>query len=210
MPRKSKMSSWERKGASIGGNIGAIAERVKNIITEVNAEKHTFYQSNSTNFNSTGAVDNITVNIPLGVTTGCRVGNSIKYLGYHQHANISQHADDINTLCREILFVYNEDEVPTVLNILQTAHPNSYYNVDNTQNFKVFSDRKFLLKENSNSSAMLDFNKTWKHPKSLHGKWKEAGTANDFESGQIYRLMISDTSSNTGSSYRQKIQFYDN
>lgn len=192
MVRKyNKKSNWEKKGAQIGGNIGAIATKVKNIIDTINVEKKWVILTDTQNPNNNGVVTPL-IALAQGLTASTRDGDSIKLTSFSFREHITMNTGVQNTIVRSIWFLDNDTQaggVPTVLDVLHIQSPLSPYNRIYPGRFHILSDKthQFNL---SRSTGIVD-----KHSMKLTRHVKFNGTVSTTAGvvkHQLFHLVIGD------------------
>lgn len=187
MPRKSKGSSWEKKGARIGGSIGAIANKVQNIISELNVEKKLLDTNISGTATTTGTV------IPLqsmatGSTQATREGNSIKATSLYLPFNCTIGAS--NSIVRCMLVQDNQqvaDTSPVLSDILQTVDVYSPLNSASLGRYKVLMDDTYRLDTVANPLI----NVKRKYFKLQHHIRYNGALSTDVQKGGMYFIYLS-------------------
>lgn len=190
---------------SVGNIARAAWSGVKAIRALINVEKHEIYQTLTTSVNSTGIVEPITNTIALGTLDSNRIGDSIKLINYMEHNIFNMSNLDVNVTFREIVFSYNDIATPVISDVLMSAAVNSFYNPDNKQNYRILYDKKYHLC-NAGKSGIIPSVKL--HFKNHHVKWKLDSTSQ--RTGQLYRILLSDTVNNMGRETRLRLTFTDN
>lgn len=153
------------------------------------------------------------------VTTGTaynqRTGSVVKAVQLSMRGNIVFNSSASATQFRCIVFYnkgLNQGATPAVTDILQNttgnAGPISPYNVDNVGDFKVLSDKVYLLDDVNNRQKNFSMFARLGH----HLRWDTSGDAiADTEQGHIFMLLVSDEATNTPTlSYTARLRFIDN
>nr|QGF19389.1 capsid protein [Antarctic circular DNA molecule] len=194
--KQNQKSSWEKKGASIGGSIGAIASKVKNIIEELNVEqKHVGTTINSTATNT--GLTTYLLNIPQGLGSSDRTGNSLKltsaFVRFNAFLNI---AVPTNCIIRVLMFKDNQqigDTTPLLTDVLESVSVYSGYNTTlNVGRFTVMYDKTFNL-----TTVAMPVINVQKIYKKMNQKVKYNGVAGaDIQKDGIYFSILSNITSN--------------
>lgn len=204
---------------------------MKYMRTLINSEMHSFLVSAGSNIDSTGVVSSLNI-IAQGDDEANRTGNSIlpRYQSINLHVNkkiTSAGTVDHETI-RVMLFRYwgeaTSGSAPsvTISEVLDTAHPLSYLNEDNTgkrgdrdRRIEVHKSKLFTLDSVANTS------RTWKWNVEVNGLNKKVKDHIKFRnnttfqpiSGGFYILFVSDNSTGGNKSafeFTSKINFHDN
>lgn len=214
MPRKyskTTKDSWEKKGERIGGSIGAIASKVKNIISELNVE-HKYYDTlqSGVSMLNTGTVVSL-CDVAQGATVLNRNGNSIKTKSLLTRLSISLNAAvPTNAICRVIFLRDNQQVVatnPVVATVLQTSDPYSPLNDQYTGRYTILSDKSYQL--NIVAKPQINIVKQF-HKMDTHLAWSSSA-ATDIEKHGIYCLFLSNLGANQPTmTMRSRLRFVDN
>lgn len=208
--KTAKKDNWEAKGARIGGSIGAIASKVKNIIQEINVERHHVYTTTGTAITTAGLLENV-CNPALGTATVNRIGNSIKVQSLYSQNIYNMTAADIaasgNVILREIYFKWTKDGVaPAITDILNVVNPMSHYNIDTSRYYHIISNKFYHLNTGHNTgiihNKLLSFKKA-----PFHVKWNEDSTT---AKTSFYRILLTDSGNNVNRATYDKLMFVDN
>lgn len=209
MPKNdTKKSSWEKKGEKIGGSIGAIASKVKNIIEELNVEHKHIDDVISTAALTTGVVYPLVI-VPQGLGASDRTGNSIKVtsllLRYAIAAGLS------NCHCRVMVFRDNQqigDTTPALGDVLQFVDIYSPLDAStNVGRFSILYDKTHNLVVGGDS-AQTNLIKVFKK---LNTRVRFNGSAlTDIQKNGLYMAFLSDNANNPQLTYRSRVRFVDN
>lgn len=211
MPRKytkKATDSWENKGARIGGSIGAIASKVKNIIQELNVEHKNIDVLVSTAALTTGVVIPI-VPVAQGSGPTDRNGNSIKTQSLLLRYGITVNA--ANCHCRVFLFRDNQqigDTTPTLGDVLENSDVYSPLDaVTNIGRFSILYDKTHslvLASDHAQTNIVKVFKKVANHTK-FNGT-----LSTDVQKNGMYLAFISDNASTPNFTARTRVRFVDN
>lgn len=209
MARKSyRKDTWEKKGARIGGNVGAIASKVKNIIDELNVEKKYNDITIGATVGTAGAIYSLNT-LAQGTGAVARDGNSIKLTSLQIRHSVVMNPTAVTNTFRIIVFQDLQEVLgtnPAVTDVLQTASFLAPLNRARAGRFKVLSEHVFLL---SATGSQIAYTKEYKKL-SVHQHWSDS-TSTNIEKNGIYVLAISDQNVNV-STYNAycRLTFVDN
>lgn len=188
-----------------------LIKQINGIRTLMNVEtKHLDTFSAGASMTSGGTVDCLSL-MAQGSTASGRNGQQVKFLsvnGKYQITRSTSATSDSSTV-RVMVFRYNNNagSLPAVTDILESANPLSFNDIDESANFTVVHDRMYILDDQNPSRIVKFFRK-------VQSRAKYDGTAANISgtvSGQYFILYVSDEATYYPSlTYQTRLRYVDN
>lgn len=198
--------------AAVGAGVGAYVlakkayKAAKYVKSLVNVEFKHHEPSFTGTVPSTGNVTLLT-EIGTGDTNITRDGESVRLKSLQLRGTYAiDPTTATNQKVRMLVIRWNDDSTPTIGNILQGGLVNDFYNLDETNKFKVLVDKYFTV--NTVDRPQKDF--VIKLKLNDICKWKSS-TGSDVQTGHFYLVDLSDQATNPPTaSWQGRLRYIDN
>lgn len=182
-----------------------LLKQVKSLREMINVEYKYLDTTLSYNSSTTGGLSSLS-DMATGNTTITRVGNSIKATSFNAKGTITMNASATASIVDVIFFIWNDDDTPVQADILANVAVNGQLNIGESDKYKVFYRRQFVV----DSNMPLRHFKVYKKFGNHHIKYRGSGST-AYEKGTIWCMTISNEATNTPAfaSYN-RLRFIDN
>jgi len=223
METQGRSKSFKPKLKKGKNTVAKAMKAIKQVKRELQPESK---MSNTTNYTapvlipSAGQIDDLTT-IIQGDDFDQRTGNEVDVKNIQMRYVIKWIGAETPTPepnnVRVIVFYWKDSSVPTVLDVLNVAHPLSALNQDKTDLIKIVYDNMYVLQQlylggaGTPASGFLSDNSACdKFYKKLNLRYKYNGSAADVPNkNQLYILYIADTTLTHTMAYYSRVRFAD-